>query len=97
MRVTHSRLALVIGVLIATTFSARADLFGDETPPANAKPLSNIIKLVEDHGYKTITEVEFEDGKWRIEAHQANGKEINLAVDAVTGQISPDERGMYPF
>ncbi len=97
MRVIHSCLALVIGALIATAFAAHADLFGDATSPANAKSLSDIVKLVEDYGYKTITEVEFEDRKWEIEVHQANSREIELEVDAVTGQISPSDRGMYPF
>lgn len=66
---------------------ARADWFQDELPPANAKPLSEIIKVVEDKGYKVITEVEFDDGVWKIEAHQPGGKEIHVKVDPVSGAI----------
>lgn len=44
-------------------------------------------KAVEDKGLKTITEVDFDDGVWKIEAHQTDGKEITLKVDPVTGEI----------
>ena len=50
--------------------------------------MSAIIKAVEDRNYGTITEAEFDDGKWEIEVHQAGGKEIEIYVDAVSGQIS---------
>jgi hypothetical protein len=66
---------------------AQADWFSDELPPANAKPLSEIIKMVEDKGFKTITEVDFDDGVWKVEARQADGKETTLRVDPLTGDI----------
>lgn len=73
--------------LVLITGGARADWFRDELPPANAKPLSTIIKTVEDQGNKVITEVSFDDGKWEIEIHQPGGKESTIYVDAVSGQI----------
>ena len=81
--------ALVLACAIAgfAPGSARADLFKDELPPANAKPLSEIIKTVEDRGYKAISEVEFDDGVWKIEAHQPDGKEVHIKVDALSGAI----------
>ena len=88
MRTIYPGLAIAICALAASTLIARADWFRDETPPPNAKPLSTIIKTVEDRGYGTITEVEFDDGKWEIEVHQAGGKEIEVHVDAVSGQIT---------
>ena len=85
----RNNLVVVLGLAFVATApaAARADWFTDETPPANAKPLSEIIRSLEDQGYKPITEVEFDDGKWSIEAHPAD-KEVNLKVDAVTGQIA---------
>jgi uncharacterized membrane protein YkoI len=82
------RFAIAICGLAASTLAARAGWFRDEAPPANAKPLSEIIKSVEDRHYGTITEVEFEDGKWEVEIHQANGKEIEIHVDAVSGRAA---------
>lgn len=84
----RSSFAIATCLVATSAIVARADWFRDETPPANAKPLSTIIKTVEDRGFGTITEVEFEDGKWEIEVHQAGGKEIEIHVDAVSGQIA---------
>jgi uncharacterized membrane protein YkoI len=89
MRSSYSVLAIAICGLAASSLVARANWFRDETPPPNAKPLSTIIKTVEDRGYGTITEVEFEDGKWEIEVHQPGGKEKEIHVDAISGQITP--------
>jgi hypothetical protein len=87
MRFAHSRLAVAACVFTASTLIARADWFKDEQPPANAKPLSTVIKSLEDRGMKTITEVSFDDGKWKIEVHQGGGKETTVRVDAMTGQL----------
>ena len=88
MRFLRSTFVFAVAALGATAIAARADWFKDEAPPANAKPLSAIIKTVEDHGYKVITEVDFESGKWEIEVHQPGGKELELHVDAISGQIT---------
>jgi hypothetical protein len=88
MRLKYRAMAVGVSALAATTLTAHANWFRDETPPVNAKPLSAILQTVEDRGYKTITEVEFEDGRWEIEVHQAGGKEIEIHVDALSGQIS---------
>ena len=79
-------LACAIAGMAAST-AARADWFSDELPPANAKPLSEIIKAAEDKGYKVISEVEFDDGVWEIEAHQPDGKEVHVKVDPLSGAI----------
>lgn len=83
---TIGTLALAV-VITGLSTSAHAGWFSDEAPPANAKPLSEVIKVLEDKGYMTITEVEFERGVWEIEVHQPDGKEIKLKVDPVSGEI----------
>jgi hypothetical protein len=89
MRLVHSPVTVALCALAASTLIARADWFKDESPPPNAKPLSTVIKSLEDRGMKTITEVSFDDGKWKIEVHQAGGKETTVRVDAMSGQIVP--------
>ena len=79
--------ALLIVSLASAANMARAGWFSDELPPANAKPLSEIIKAVEDKGYKTITDVEFDDDAWKIEVHQPDSNEIHIEVDPVSGII----------
>lgn len=75
--------------LLGLSASAQAGWFSDEdeTPPSRAKPLSEIIKTLEDQGYRTITEVEFEDGAREIEVHQDDGEELELRVDPETGEV----------
>jgi uncharacterized membrane protein YkoI len=90
MRLKQTITVIAVCALTALPLAARAAWFRDEAPPANAKPLSAIIKSVEDRHYGTITEVEFEDGKWEIEVHQAGGKEMEVHVDAISGQITPE-------
>ena len=82
-----ARLALLLP-FAALPLVAGAHWFRDEEPPANARPLSEIIKTVETQaGEGRITEVEFDDGRWDIEVHRPGGKEDHIAVDAMTGQI----------
>jgi hypothetical protein len=87
MRVIYKGIAIGAIALAISTLGARAGWFSDETPPPSAKPLSSIIKALEDKGYRAISEVEFEDGKWEVEVHRADGKEVELHVDPVSGQI----------
>ena len=85
------RRAIIIAATVAlslgaATTAALADWFQDETPPDNAKPLSGMIRSLEDQGYKKVTEVSYDDGVFDIEAHQAGGKETHFKFDAVSGQ-----------
>lgn len=80
-------LILACAMTAITTGAARADWFKDELPPANAKPLSEIVRTVESQGYKVISEAEFDDGVWKIEAHQPDGKEVHIKVDPLSGAI----------
>jgi len=82
---TIGTLALAV-IITSLSMGARAGWFSDEVPPANAKPLSEVIKALEDKGYRTITEVEFERGVWEIEVYQADGEEIKIKVDPVSGE-----------
>jgi len=78
---------LVVIVMAGPVSGARAGWFSDELPPANAKPLSEIVKMIEEKGYRAITEIEFDDGVWKVEAHQSDGKEVHIKVDALSGAI----------
>jgi len=82
---------LTAAAMASLPLAANADWFTDETPPANAKPLSEVIKSVEDQGYKSIEHVDFDDDEWEIEVHQADGSEVELHVNAISGQITKKE------
>ena len=48
--------------------------FAVEMPPTDAKPLSQIIKQLEDQGYSPIVDVSMDDNVWEIEAYKDKGK-----------------------
>jgi hypothetical protein len=78
-------------LLAAVSLSACASRFSEETPPANAKPLSEIVKSLEDQGYKDVERIKFDDNAWVIDARQPGGKEIDLRIDPVSGQVIKKE------
>ena len=86
-----SSFPIPVALLVIVSLSACARRFSDETPPANAKPLSEIIKSLEDQGYTSIGRIKFDDNAWVIEVHQAGGREVELLVNPVSGQIVKTE------
>lgn len=58
----------------------------DEMPPPDARPLSAIIQSVEVRRLGVITEVEFDDGLWRVEIRR-DGRKIRLGIDPRTAEI----------
>ncbi|MGI9281205.1 MAG: PepSY domain-containing protein [Endozoicomonas sp.] len=58
-------------------------------PAAVGKPLSQIIKLLEDQGYRPIVDVSMDDGLWEIEAYKGNEKR-ELKVNPDSGEVVSD-------
>lgn len=78
------------GIVLALAASAAA---GGELPPSDGKPLSELVKSLEDAGVGVITSIEFDDGVWEVQTHK-DGKWVELHVDPRTGEIKrrqPDE------
>jgi hypothetical protein len=57
----------------------------DDTPPANAKALSEIVKQIEAGEIGAITEVEFDNGAWEVEI-RSGGRTSKQRIDPVTGE-----------
>jgi hypothetical protein len=45
------KMTFLVLAMTGAARAAQANWFSDESPPANAKPLSEIIKSLEDKGY----------------------------------------------
>jgi N-formylglutamate amidohydrolase len=43
-------------------------------------------------GYTRVHDLKFKDGMWYAEAKSANGKRVDLRIDAKTGQVYPDKQ-----
>jgi hypothetical protein len=76
---------LVAGIVAAFSL-ASALAMADEKPPPNAKPLSTIVKHLEQMHYTPITEIEFDDGHWEADAYK-NGQKHDIHIDPVSGKI----------
>ncbi len=75
-------------VMMSTFF-----VFAEDKPPVDAKPLSGIVKSLEDANIGLITSAEFDDGRWEVQVHN-DGRWFELSVDPKTGEIKqqrPDD------
>ena len=83
--------AIMIFSALVTAGAARggSDPEAPALPPSNARPLSEIIEILESKGYDPIIEMEFEDDYWEVEAFRENTL-VEVRVDSVTGLILPD-------
>jgi uncharacterized membrane protein YkoI len=57
----------------------------EELPPRGSRPLSAIVRSLEQQEPGVVTEVEFDDGFWEVEI-QADGREVKLDINPQTGQ-----------
>ena len=71
--------------LLAVPFvtSVAAD---SERPPANAKPLSDIARTVEQRAnFQAFESIEFDDGVYEVEYYTKEGTEREIRLDPVSG------------
>jgi hypothetical protein len=64
----------------------KAEDADDEMPPAGSKPLSEIIRALEEQSIGVITSVEFDDGYWEVEFRR-DGAKRKLDIDPRTGAM----------
>jgi hypothetical protein len=65
------------------------DKGGQGTSPATARVnAAAAITASERAGYPVITELEWEDGAWEVEALDVQGRPAKLRIDASTGEVT---------
>ncbi len=50
------------------------------------------IRIAQENGVASVTEVDRDDGKWEVEGRDADGREIEVDVDATSGAVLKVER-----
>lgn len=75
------------GLLLSSWVQAAAD----EVPPKSAKPLSEVLRGIEQHGYTPVISVYLENGRWQLQAFKA-GQKRALKVDPLSGRIISDKQ-----
>jgi len=63
----------------------------ESRPPANAQPLSQILRTLIESGYTDIDDVSFERRYWEIELHRKDGQ-YEILVHPETGEVISDRR-----
>jgi hypothetical protein len=99
--------ALALALAAATPFGAAMAADGDRAPrredterrpaeattPANARfDAPAAIAAVYGAGYTAVSELEWERGGWQVKAADAQGRRVELRVDAATGAVAPRSR-----
>ncbi len=85
--------ALIVGSLALAGAAAASDL----RTTANAQPAeflsaATILDQLGQQGYSGFTELELDDGKYELEGRDADGRKVEIDVDARTGAIIKVER-----
>lgn len=70
--------ALSLGLLAGT---AHAEISAEEA-----------IRIAQENGVVTVTEVDRDTNKWEIEGRDADGREIEVDIDATSGAVLKVER-----
>jgi uncharacterized membrane protein YkoI len=82
MKRTLVALALVFGIAAAPAAFAQQFKINEE----------QARKFAADRGIVRITEIERDDGKWKIEGRDAQGREIEIDIHGQTGEVVKFER-----
>jgi len=79
---------------LVTTLIAAAAVTTMVAGPAWAQKISmeQAKKLAADNGMTTVTEAEYDDGKWELEGRDASNRKLEIDLDGNTGAIVKMER-----
>jgi hypothetical protein len=79
------RLSL-LGIVCLLTVAFNLGCDADEKPPADAKPVSEIARTIEQRpDFQAFESIEFEHGVYEVEYYTKEGKEKKLHLDPVSG------------
>lgn len=59
--------------------------------PTDALTAPQVRAQLEAQGYTRINDVEFDDGMWKADATNANGKRMEVRLHPRTGQVYPED------
>jgi uncharacterized membrane protein YkoI len=82
MKRTLVAFALIFGIAAAPAAFAQQFKINEE----------QARKFAADRGIVRITEIERDDGKWKIEGRDAQGREIEIDIHGQTGEVVKFER-----
>ncbi len=60
-----------------------------DKPPADVKPLSEVLRKLEQAGHGRIPQIGFDDAHWKVDTRR-DGKKREVPVDSRTGEGMKD-------
>ncbi len=79
--------SLMLSGVTPRTASSRGEAAGGHVARPDEIPLSDIIRGLENEGYRDFREIERVNGRFEITARDARGKRATLYSDPVTGDL----------
>lgn len=91
---TDSTLKTLAAALCAAVIAHTPVMADDrnDQPGSTDISMEDAREAVEDAGYTRISGMEFDDGAWEVEAHDSEGRAVDVKVDATTGEIIKIDR-----
>ncbi|MBR0660640.1 PepSY domain-containing protein [Neoroseomonas oryzicola] len=86
--------AAPFGPALASSDDNRPERSGTQavTPASVRFEAPAAVAAVLGAGYSAISEFEWERGAWEVKADDAQGRRVELRVDATTGAVAPRDR-----
>lgn len=80
---------LSLGILVS---GVTCTIFANDIPEKTI-PMTNLIKSLENKGYTVVRDVKYDDGVYKVDAINAQGKDVEAKVNPMTGVITQSKDG----
>lgn len=78
---------IAAGALLVMLAVSPAMASNHDRPGPNDISMDQARGIATKEGYSKIHSVEFDDGRWEIDAVDANGREVEIEIDAASGKV----------
>lgn len=78
--------AIAIGAFVITAQASEGKLLEGIPATGERMSISEVVSKLEAEGY-SVDEIEFDDGYYDVDLHDANGRDIDADIHPVTGKV----------
>jgi len=79
-------------IVLTALLSLSTVAFAQDATPKEPLTQQQVRARLAEQGYTKIDDVKFEDGVWKADARSAEGHDVDVRLDAKTGQVYPDKQ-----
>lgn len=85
---------VLVSLLIGSIISITSIALAEESLPKHSPPLSEILKNLQEKGYKNIYKIEMNEGAYEVDAVSLFGTETDMRVNPYNGEILESHLGI---